>query len=159
MDFSMKQIWKLLEIAALLQSIKIPVVVIDGSEPEELPGWASQSLHKMSLGLCLQGHGRDLERGVSSPQPETERQFAEASSKSATRLRPLLMAQINAQSGLRELELGFNHCRRLRRSPFLDLSLDPVIGFPQLSSLERLERLWCLDYRVAWERRRWLGST
>ncbi|KAG0326522.1 hypothetical protein BG000_001352 [Podila horticola] len=70
-------------------------------------------------------------------------------------------AQINAQSTLRELELGFNHRRRLRRSPFLDLSLDPIVGLPQLSNLERLERFVVsgLVHRMGKDEMAWISKT
>ncbi|KAF9322285.1 hypothetical protein BG003_003296 [Podila horticola] len=161
MDISMEQAWRLLASAPNLQSVRIPVVLIDGSEPEELPGWASRVLDKLSVGLCLEGHERDLERGTSAPQPKTKPEFADNSAKAAQWLRPLFMAQINAQNTLRELELGFNHRRRLRRSPFLDLSLDPIVGLPQLSNLERLERFVVsgLVHRMGNEEMAWISKT
>lgn len=70
-------------------------MIIDGSEPEGLLGWVSQVLDKMTLGHCLQGHECDLECGTSSPQPEMNSQFAEASSKVAMHLRPLLITAYN----------------------------------------------------------------
>ncbi|KAF9325144.1 hypothetical protein BG006_011344 [Podila minutissima] len=140
MDFYVKKFWKLLANSPKLQSVRIPVLLIDGFEPTELPEWATGRLDKLSIGLYLEGHERDLERGTSIPQPESEPELANNPVEAARRIGPLLMAQINRQSNLHELELSFNHRRHLRRSPVFALSLDRVAGLPQLSNLGQLER-------------------
>ncbi|KAG0028254.1 hypothetical protein BGZ82_008519, partial [Podila clonocystis] len=161
MDFSMKIFWKLLANATKLQSVRVPVVLIDGFEPTELPEWATVGLDKLSIGLCLEGHERDLMRGTSSPQPESEPQSANNPVEAAQWIGPLLMAQINNQSNLRQLELSFNNRRRLRRSPIFAMTLDPVVGLLQLSNLERLERFVVsgLVHRMGKEEMVWIAST
>ncbi|KAF9302918.1 hypothetical protein BGZ74_004639 [Mortierella antarctica] len=161
MDFYVKKFWKLLANSPKLQSVRIPVLLIDGFEPTELPEWATGRLDKLSIGLCLEGHERDLERGTSIPQPESEPESANNPVEAARRIGPLLMAQINRQSNLHELELSFNHRRRLRRSPVFALSLDPVAGLPQLSNLGQLERFVVsgLVHRMGEEEMAWINAT
>lgn len=159
--FAMKEVCNILANTPRLQSIRIPVVMIDGFEPEELPEWASRVLEKISLGLYFANHRHDLNRASSRLRYDHELSLLMELSLETTRdIAPLFMARINEQGTLRELELSFNHRRRLRRSPFLDLSLDPVVGLPQLSNLGRLERFVVsgLVHRMGKDEMAWINT-
>ncbi|KAG0081881.1 hypothetical protein BGZ92_000077 [Podila epicladia] len=161
MDFYLKKFWKLLANSPKLQSVRIPVLLIDGFEPTELPEWATERLDKLNIGLCLEGHERDLKRGTAFPQPASKPELANNSVEAAKWIGPLLMAQINRQSNLHELKMSFNHRRRLRRSPLFALSLNPVAGLPQLSNLGQLERFVVsgLVHRMSEEEMAWINTT
>ncbi|KAG0029859.1 hypothetical protein BGZ81_003349 [Podila clonocystis] len=154
-----------------LQTIRVPSVKITGKEKGHVPGmtWASSSLRQVSLGLYLNGHDEELLRGygqdwgsISSsdwaniPTSDWSNSSAQdwddilaneddkvqaCTTKIATALAPVFMAHLDAQAELRELELSFNNRLYPRLSPFLQLSLDPVMGLPRLSNLKKLEKL------------------
>ncbi|KAG0326521.1 hypothetical protein BG000_001351 [Podila horticola] len=112
--FAMKEVCNILANTPRSQSIRIPVVMIDGFEPEELPEWASRVLEKISLGLYFANHRHDLNRASSRLRYDHELSLLMELSLETTRdIAPLFMARINEQGTLRELELSFNHRRRL----------------------------------------------
>ncbi|KAG0026813.1 hypothetical protein BGZ82_009289 [Podila clonocystis] len=154
-----------------LQTIRVLSVKITGKEKGLVPGmtWASSSLRQVSLGLYLNGHDEELLRGYSQdwgnisasdwaniPAPDWSSSSAQdwddisanegnkvqaCTTKIATALAPVFMAQLDAQAELRELQLSFNNRLHPRLSPFLQLSLDPAVGLPRLSNLKKLEKL------------------
>ncbi|KAF9208418.1 hypothetical protein BGZ59_010660 [Podila verticillata] len=128
-----------------LQTISIPSVCITGAEQKQPMIWASSSLWQVSLGLYLDGHSPDLHacyggRWVQIAKDERDG-VRSRTMDVATALASSFNEQINSQSELRELELYFNNRLHPTLSPFLDLSLDPSVGLPQLSNLKKLEKL------------------
>ncbi|KAF9389661.1 hypothetical protein CPC16_005681 [Podila verticillata] len=128
-----------------LQTISIPSVCITGAEQKQPMIWASSSLWQVSLGLYLDGHSPDLHAcygGHWVQIAKDERDGVRSRTMDvATALASSFNEQINSQSELRELELYFNNRLHPTLSPFLDLSLDPSVGLPQLSNLKKLEKL------------------
>ncbi|KAG0025873.1 hypothetical protein BGZ81_006792 [Podila clonocystis] len=163
--FTLKDVCNILASTPRLQSIRIPVVAINGSELEELPEWASHSLEKLNFGLYLEGHRSDLDRSSHRlryyHEGDDDPDLMEESLEAARVIATPFMARINEQRTLRELELSFNHRRRLRRSPIFTLSLDPVVGLPQLSNLKQLERFVVsgLVHRMGKEEMVWIART
>ncbi|KAF9384589.1 hypothetical protein CPB97_005551 [Podila verticillata] len=143
--FTMDEFVSIMSSTPSLQNIRIPSVNITGTEQSQSMIWASRSLRQVSLSLYLDGHLPDLDACNSSRWVQIandERDGVRSRTIDiATALAPSFKEQVNSQSELRELKLSFNNCLHPALSPFLDLSLDPSVGLPQLSNLKKLEKL------------------
>lgn len=139
--FSMNELLNILEKSPCLKSIRIPFVSIEEVKSTLSPVWASNSLERVSLGLYLKGHAPDVYKSSYRFDQQKSPQIGVLSTRAATLLGPSFMEQLNGQSELRDLELSFNNRLRPELSPFLQLSLDPVVGLPQLRNLKKLQKL------------------
>lgn len=143
--FTMDEFISIMSSTPSLQNIRIPSVCITGTEQKQPMIWASSSLRQASLGLYMDGHPPDLDTcygGRRVKIANVERDSVRSRTMDiATALAPSFKEQVNSQPELRELELSFNNCLYPTLSPFLDLSLDPSVGLPQLSNLKKLEKL------------------
>ncbi|KAF9214618.1 hypothetical protein BGZ59_003363 [Podila verticillata] len=160
--FTMNELLYILEYTPQLQSIRVPsVTVASKKQPYPHVVWASNNLQKVSLGLYLQGDQPDLQVSIDrSLQTEDRAPIRARSARAATLLAPLFMEQLNSQPELRELELSFNNRLHPKLSPFLQLSLDPTIGLPQLSNLRKLQSLVItgLAHRLGQQEIEWMAQ-
>lgn len=166
-NFTMKELLYILQDTPHLQSIRIPSVTLVGTEKLTYsPAWASRNLRKVSLGLYLRGDQPDIPICIHRSDyrqeelsPAMRMRMRTHSTQTATLLTPSFMEQLNSQSELCHLELSFNNRLHPRLSPFLQLSLDPVVGLPRLSNLRNLEHLVIrgLGHRLGQEEIEWMS--
>lgn len=130
---AMPSLMQILRSCPNLHTVCAPWVTINGHEPETCPVWAGRALQVLRLGL--------------SPR-KYYNQAAQPSFESASRIAPSFMMQLGRQEHLRELQLQLGYNYSCASSPFLELSLDPTRGLPQLGGLLRLRDLdvsgWCI---------------
>lgn len=125
---------EILAVCSNLHTLSAHHLKVDGSEPEELPIWASTHLRVLNLGLFLKGGQLSDGRNRSQDLP--------ASKAAAARIALQIMGQIGRQTYLQELHLLFNDYYYYNRSVFLELALECPNGngLEQLGSLSRLEK-------------------
>ncbi|KAF8988401.1 hypothetical protein BGZ52_010507 [Haplosporangium bisporale] len=163
-QFTFTELMHILVNTPSLQMIRIPSVIIQGTEQELMPAiWASSHLQQVSLGLYLKCHRDDLKRGYVGSwghvENEERNHVKACATDIAIALTPMFLEQLNSQSELCELELSFNNRLHPRLSPFLQLSLDPVAGLPRLSNLKKLEKLVItgLAHRLGQQEIEWMS--
>ncbi|KAI9236276.1 MAG: hypothetical protein BYD32DRAFT_437613 [Podila humilis] len=139
-DITITELMHVLSGTPSLQTIRITSVLISRADQELVPAtWASNNLRRVSLGLYLKGHKKDINFHRNRELLSTEERAC--TTGIAIALAPIFLEQLNSQFELRELKLSFNNRLHPLLSPFLQLSLDPAHGLPRLSNLKKLEKL------------------
>ncbi|KAF9376603.1 hypothetical protein CPB97_010716 [Podila verticillata] len=160
--FTMNELLYILEYTPQLKSIRVPsITVASKKRPYSPVVWASNNPQKASLGLYLKGDPPDLQVfNDRSLQTEDQAPIRARSTRAATLLAPSFMEQLNGQPELRELELSFKNRLHPKPSPLLQLSLDPIIGLPQLSNLRKLQSLVItgLAHRLGQQEIEWMAQ-
>ncbi|KAF9322265.1 hypothetical protein BG003_003276 [Podila horticola] len=139
----------------VLQELAISWLELEESAPVASPQWICP-LRMLHLHIAY---------GVDMDYSDTEDEIAvkiDQGKQFADRVAPPFMRQLGMLAMLRELRLSFHSEERLDASPFLELSLDPVCGLPQLSSLRDLRSVAVSGIRhsigqgeIEWMKRHW----
>lgn len=135
-----------------LCTLNVEYLRIQGTEAE-VPTWACTELHELSF-VLFYGPGVD-ENGYAGTEALERQELA------AKRVAPLFMKQLGSMSALENLEVGLHDEGYVRDSPFLQVTLDPGSGLPQLSGLKRLEHLKIAGvlHRVRQQEIEWMVRT
>lgn len=148
----MSSLLEILAVCPHMRTLSMPIVQIDGSEPDESPVWTCQ-LQTLSLGLYTSGY---------RIHSKTIDQVFAVSSASAEKIAPSFMQQLGQQRHLQDLQLLLRHTWRGDWSPFLDLSLGCTNGLEQLAEMSRLEKVAISglmhsveETEIAWMARHW----
>ncbi|KFH65223.1 hypothetical protein MVEG_08704 [Podila verticillata NRRL 6337] len=149
----MSSLLELLAACPRMRTLSVPIVQIDGSEPDVSPVWACQQLQTLSLGLYTSGY---------RIHSKTIDQVFAVSSASAEKIAPSFMQQLGQQRCLQDLQLLLRHTWRGDWSPFLDLSMGCTNGLEQLAELSQLEKVAISglmhsveETEIAWMVRHW----